>query len=226
MDNINKVLETCASLCFSNDWDSAKNQFQKLLADEPCLRQVVPSTFLQSFDKSLQAIVSAISQQDSSFPTNIASCASECFRCLRQSCALNSEIQSNLNSYASLLNNAKTVMEKVIASHPDTDQENILKCVAQFLGNACVSNSENQRHVWNTFLHLFRPMLLHPDSKVCDYTCMVVHTCLTVVARDDQDLLTSDVAQDIVLASIQATAQRDIEWGSVSVMYLSLFHVC
>ena len=83
----------------------------------------------------------------------------------------------------------------------------------------CKTNETNQIIKMNFLLiSCPRPMLLHQDIKVCDYTCMVVHTCLNTVARDDQALMTSSVAQDIVLASIQATAQRDVEWGSVQLV--------
>ena len=119
-------------------------------------RQVSPDPFLQSVNESLESMISAIQQQDEGVPTSITTCAAECFRCLRQACALNPEIQSKINSYATLLSNAKIIMGKVISSDPDSDKENVLKCAAQFLGNACVSNPENQKVVWNTFLQLFR----------------------------------------------------------------------
>lgn len=209
----NSLLTACASQCSSNSWSVARSNFQKLLADESSLRKVNPATFLQSMEASLQAVVTAVSKQNSEFPADVASCASECFRCLRQSCALNSEIQGHLKSSTSLLRSTRTVMEKLLASNPDSDQENLLKSATQFLGNACAANTDNQNLVWNMFLHLFKPLLLHPDTKLCDYICMVVHTCLTAMGRDDQALLTSEVTQDIVLACIQATAQRDIEWG-------------
>ncbi|RUS91242.1 hypothetical protein EGW08_000954, partial [Elysia chlorotica] len=213
MDGMKSLLDTCVVQCSKKEWDSAKDHFQKMLADESGLRQVSPELFLHSMEKSLESMREAIPQGEGGIPTNLATCAAECFRCLRQSCALNAQLQSNINSYTALLSNAKIIMEKVISSDPDSDKENVLKCAAQFLGNACVSNPENQKVVWNTFLQLFKPMLLHQDIKVCDYTCMVVHTCLNAAACKDQALMTGAVAQDIVLASIQATAQRDVEWG-------------
>lgn len=72
------------------------------------------------------------------------------------------------------------------------------------------------------FIMFYRILLHHTDSKVCDYTCMLVHTCLTTVAKSNKNLLASAPAQDIVLTCIEATAQRDVEWGYV--MFVIFFH--
>ncbi|GFO06355.1 ataxin-10-like [Plakobranchus ocellatus] len=177
-------------------------------------KQIVPEPFLLSVEKSLEFIVENISQQkDEGIPENIAGCAAECFRCLRQACALNKEVQENLSTHPNILAQTKAIIEKSISFDPHSDKDNVLKCATQFLGNACVSNAANQKVAWKTFLQLFRSLLLHPDSKVCDYTCMLVHTCLSQMAKNDQTLLTNAAVQDIVLACIQAAAQRDVEWG-------------
>ncbi|CAL1544831.1 unnamed protein product [Lymnaea stagnalis] len=213
MDDILSLTEICVRSCNTNDWEKARTYLQKTLANESGLKSVVPGTFLQSMNEVLKSLSEKISHNDDKISKPVQACAAECFRCLRQACALNSELQKTLSSCLDILENTKIITERIISVDAHKDNENVLKCAAQFLGNACVSNTANQKIIWELFLNQFRLFLHHADSKVCDYTCMVVHTCLTTVAKSDQCLLTSASAQDIVLTCIEATAQKDVEWG-------------
>ncbi|KAH9493188.1 hypothetical protein Btru_022163 [Bulinus truncatus] len=177
------------------------------------LKAVSQGTFLQIMNEILKCLSEKINHNEGCVSQSIHECAAECFRSLRQACAHNSDIQSDLSECMDILENTKSITEKIITLDSQKDSENVLKCAIQFLGNACVSNGNNQKLIWELFINQFRSFLHHSDSKVVDYTCMVVHTCLTTVAKIDQCLLTSASAQDIVLTCIEATAQKDVEWG-------------
>lgn len=86
----------------------------------------------------------------------IKECAAECFRCMRQVCALNSDAQSSISSCTDLLENSKSIVDNVLKNNSENDSSGILKCAMQFAGNACVSNVSNQRLIWTTFNTLFK----------------------------------------------------------------------
>ncbi|XP_055882616.1 ataxin-10-like isoform X3 [Biomphalaria glabrata] len=215
MDEIDllSLAESIARSCNLNDWDKAKQLLKKIITDESGLKNVSQGLFLQCMNEILKNLSEKINHSDDNILQPVQECAAECFRCLRQACALNSQIQSGLSSFMDILENTKIITEKIISVDAQKDSENVLKCAIQFLGNACVSNATNQKAIWELFINQFRSFLHHADSKVCDYTCMLVHTCLTTVAKIDQCLLNNASAQDIVLTCIEATAQKDIEWG-------------
>ncbi|XP_005104222.2 ataxin-10, partial [Aplysia californica] len=212
MDGIQPLLESCVHSSSINNWVDVKDSLRNVLAKESDFKSVVVGPFLQSLNEVLKSLAEKLGS-DSEDSKVLQGCAAESFRCLRQACALNSDVQSGLSSCPDLLENTKLIIEKVHSLDSKSDSENVLKCSAQFLGNTCASNTENQKLIWDMFIQQLRLLVHHPDSKVCDYTCMLVHTCLSSLGRTDQSLLTDPLAQDVVLFCIQATAQQDVEWG-------------
>lgn len=115
-----------------------------------------PGPFLQSMNEVLKSLSEKLVHEDEKLSRQAQECTAEAFRCLRQACAVNSELQSLVSSCVDLLANTKSIIEKMISLDPQGDSENVLKCAAQFLGNACVSNITNQKIIWDMFFPLFR----------------------------------------------------------------------
>lgn len=112
---------------------------------------------MQSSNEILKLIAEKLSSILSNGTTEpVKECAAECFRCLRQVCALNSDVQSGISSCVDLLENAKIIVDKVLKEDLEDDSVGVLKCAMQFAGNACVSNTENQRLMWATFNSHFK----------------------------------------------------------------------
>lgn len=109
----------------------------------------------------LKSISEKVTHEDRKLSKQVQECAAESFRCLRQVCALNSDVQSSLPSCVDLLENTKTIIEKVLSLDPHVDSESVLKCAVQFLGNACVSNAANQKIIWEIFFQLFRYVCMY-----------------------------------------------------------------
>lgn len=120
------------------------------------LRTVVPGTFLQFMNETLKCLCEKIGNNDDNQSKQVQACAAEGFRCLRQACALNPEVQNSISSCVDLLENVKTITEKILSIDAQKDSENVIKCATQFLGNACVSNTQNQKVLWDLFLNQFR----------------------------------------------------------------------
>ncbi|XP_071961611.1 ataxin-10-like [Antedon mediterranea] len=103
----------------------------------------------------------------------------ECLRCLRNACV---ECQRNQN----MLCNSECVknIEKLIVmltSHPEIkNQETALRCAVQVLSNAGSGNIATQKIIWDAiFPETLLTLLKFPDSKVQNYTCMLIYHSIT-----------------------------------------------
>jgi len=206
------LLNACIDLSSKSNWKSLESSLKELLdgGNKSSFKSVPGGVFLQALTDILSILLGELEKDSNEVK---ARCVADCFRCLRQACGTNHEIQRLIGAHTDLLNNTKLVLVKVLSFQCQSNAHiSILKCGIQFLGNACV-HSNNRRVVWNCFLPITMSLIQHPDIKVSDYTCMLIHQCLLSLAQNDILLLNDHEVQNVSLSCIQATTSRDLEWG-------------
>lgn len=86
-----------------------------------------------------------------------------------------------------------------------------IRCGIQFMGNFITGNAVNQGLVWTDFQKTFRLLLTGTDSKVADYTCMMLHN----MSSCHNFLLDGATYVDIVDAVTVVVSKHESEWGTL-----------
>ncbi|KAK7868846.1 hypothetical protein R5R35_014175 [Gryllus longicercus] len=101
----------------------------------------------------------------------------ECFRFLRNACAVDRHLQKCLVN--STIFTSTSDLLGILCS--DTTLENNLSCVkiiVQFIGNAIVGNQKNQIIAWEIFHPHVKKLLVSVDDSLVNFSCMVLYNIL------------------------------------------------
>ncbi|XP_060072751.1 ataxin-10-like [Ylistrum balloti] len=156
-------------------------------------------------------------------PPEVICCITECYRTLRNACAgcrANQDLVIQSSCLECCVNTIRQCLreqtESSFLSKMDEDKIVCLQCCVQFLGNLVVGHLENSKQVWNRLSKSFRDLLFVEDTKLTQYICMVVHSCIQA-GRCDQEWLTRLGAdldfQQIVCRILNVLTTTDMDWG-------------
>ncbi|XP_054279068.1 ataxin-10-like [Macrosteles quadrilineatus] len=148
----------------------------------------------------------------------------DCFRSLRNNCAVNSEVQSSL-AELSVLNDANLAINKSLDKRGD-DWTLCLRISAQFLGNLIVNNPKTQRIVWTKCCSQLKQMATHGDEKLTNICMMVLYNILLGCPNLTKDFISDEEFVRIVCTSggdglefaqyiMEHLMTQDVDWAKV-----------
>ncbi|CAH1784271.1 unnamed protein product [Owenia fusiformis] len=136
----------------------------------------------------------------------------ECFRCLRNSCVQCDINQNEIGKGKILADTIQLVTGLMNQIHKDEDILICVRCAMQFMGNLVTNNNQCKQLVWKLLdLNLHRSLLQSGDTKLCSYSCMVLHNVL-----DDtrcNELILDKNGQLVLKAVINIVQDTESEWG-------------
>lgn len=149
--------------------------------------------------------------------TDLISCLATSFRICRNACAKFAENQTVLRSEVDLL----VLVKDLLLAFGGCDNLNeellvLARCAVQCLGNFASGNLENQVIVVDLFSKVFSLLLQVQDEKLQQYTCMVIHGCLSGLTDSPemhQRVVDSADCWTPLLAVVKLCVERECPWG-------------
>lgn len=158
-----------------------------------CFRECVSEDALRILTQLLQILVLKLEHLSDEIMQQVIT---ECFRCLRNSCAGKPQNQQYIAKKSEALDCTSKIL--VTCLNTGLQNESYYSCVlpaVQFCGNIVVGNKENQALFWNRYLPLLKTLLMTKSnsSKHGNCTAMILYNIVLgspeLIVEHDMELL-------------------------------------